>query len=125
MRPVLGFGTAGARLNVHERAVRIHLAVEHALQFELAHAAFEAIRVFLNIGGGAFVVLALGELEQLCRVGDGLGGAVDLFELGRKLRALAAQVSGFIGVLPDGRIFELAGYFFESFLLGVVLKETP
>jgi len=32
---------------------------------------------------------------------------------------------GFFGLLPDGRIFEFARDFFETFLLQVVLKETP
>jgi len=27
--------------------------------------------------------------------------------------------------LPDGRIFEFAGYFFETLFLEVVFKETP
>jgi len=31
----------------------------------------------------------------------------------------------FFGFLPDGRIFEFACNFFETFLLQVVLKETP
>ncbi len=123
--PVLGFGAAGAGLDIHEGAVRIHLAVEHALQFELAHAGFEAVGVLLDVGGGGLVVLAFGELEQLGGVGDAFGGAVDLFELSGKLGAFAAELACSIGVLPDGRVFQLAGYFFEPFLLDVVLKETP
>ena len=99
--------------------------VEHALQFELAHAGFQAVGVLLDVGGGALVVLAFGELEQLGGVGDRFGGAVDFVQLGGKLGAFAAQLSCFVGVLPDGGLFELARYFFEAFLLGVVLKETP
>jgi hypothetical protein len=99
--------------------------VEHALQLQLAHAGFEPIGVLLNFGGGGFVVLALGELEQLGSVGDPLGGAVDFLELGGELGAFAAQLPCFVRVLPDGRVFQLAAYFFETFLLGVVLKETP
>jgi hypothetical protein len=99
--------------------------VKHALQFELAHAGFQAVRIFLDGGGGRLVVLAFGELEKLGGVADALGYAVDLFELGGELGAFAAELAGFIGVLPDGRIFQLARYFLEPFLLGVVLKETP
>jgi hypothetical protein len=105
--------------------VRIHLAAEHALQLELAHAAFEARRVTLDVFRGAFVVLALGELEQLRGVGDGLCGAIQLLELRGELRALAAELTCLVGVLPDGRIFQLANYLFEAFFLVVVLKETP
>jgi hypothetical protein len=99
--------------------------VEHALQFQLAHAGLEPIGVLLDFSGGGFVVLAFGELEQLGGVGDALGRAVDLIELGGKLGALAAELSCLVRVLPDGRVFQLAGYFLETFLLGVVLKETP
>jgi hypothetical protein len=99
--------------------------VEHALQFELSHAGFEAVGIFLNVGRSGFVVLAFGKLEQLSGIGDALGRAVDLFELSGELGAFAAELAGFIGVLPDGGVFQLAGYFFEPFLLGVVLKETP
>ena len=99
--------------------------MEHALQFQLAHAGFEPVGILLDFSGGGFVVLALSELEQLGRIGDALRGAVDLFELSGKLGAFAAELAGFIGVLPDGGLFQLARYFFEPFLLGVVLKETP
>jgi hypothetical protein len=99
--------------------------VEHALQFQLAHAGFETVGVFLDFSGGGFVVLALSELEQLGGVGDALGGAVDFLQLGGELGAFAAELPGLVGVLPDGGVFQLAGYFFEPFLLGVVLKETP
>jgi len=99
--------------------------MEHALQFELAHPAFEAHGVLLDLGGHGFVVLALCEIEQLLGVCDGLGRAVQLFQLRGQLGALAAELAGLVRVLPDGRIFQLARYLFEAFFLGVVLKETP
>jgi len=99
--------------------------VEHALQLELAHALLEAVRVLLDFGRGALVVFALGELEQLGGVGDRIGGAVDFAQLRGKLGAFAPQLAGLVGVLPDGGVFQLARYFFEPFLLAVVLKETP
>ena len=99
--------------------------VEHALQFQLAHAGFEPVGVFLDCSGGGFIVLALSQIEQLGGVRDAFGGAVDFFQLGGKLGAFAAELASFVGVLPDGGIFQLADYFFEPFFLGVVLKETP
>jgi hypothetical protein len=99
--------------------------MEHALELELAHPPFEAIRILLDFGRGRLVVLAFGELEQLGGVGNGGRRAVQLFELPGKPGAFAAELTGFIGVLPDGWIFQLARYLFEAFFLGVVLKETP
>ena len=99
--------------------------MEHALELELAHPLFEVIRVLLDCGSGGFVVLALGEVEQLGRIGNGVGSAIQLFELRGELGAFAAELPGFLGVLPDSGIFQLASYLFEAFLLVVVLKETP
>jgi hypothetical protein len=99
--------------------------VEHALQFQLPHAGFEAVGVFLDCGGGGFVVLAFSEIEQLGGVGDAFRGAVDFFQLGGELDALAAELASLVRVLPDRGVFQLPGYFFEPFFLDVVLKETP
>jgi hypothetical protein len=105
--------------------MRIHLAVEHALELELAHAVFEAGGILLDVGGGGFIVLALGEVEELGGIGDRLGSAIQLFELRGELGAFAAELAGLVRVLPDGGVFQLATYLFEAFLLVVVLKETP
>jgi hypothetical protein len=99
--------------------------MEHALQFELAYARFEPVGILLDFGGGGGVVLAFSELEQFGGVRDPFGRGVDFFELGSKLGAFAAELASLVGVLPDGRVFQLAGYFFEALFLGVVLKETP
>jgi hypothetical protein len=99
--------------------------VEHALQFQLAHAGFEPVGILLDFSGGGFVILAFGELEQLGGVGNPFRRAVDFLQLGGELGAFATQLPGLVSVLPDGGVFQLAGYFFEPFLLDVVLKETP
>jgi hypothetical protein len=52
-------------------------------------------------------------------------GAVQRAELRGQLGALAAEFLRAVGLGPDRRIFEFAAYFFEAFLLFVVLKETP
>jgi hypothetical protein len=81
--------------------------MEHALELETAHAPFDALRVTLDVGRGGCVVLALGKLEQLAGIGNGLGGAVDLIQLGGELRALAPQLLRLLGLLPDGGVFQL------------------
>jgi hypothetical protein len=84
-----------------------------------------AIHVGHHRQRGVLVLLALGQLQQFCRLGQAIehrGDAVDgLLEDG----AFAAQALGPLGVVPDVGQFELAVYFFQTLLLGVVVKDTP
>jgi hypothetical protein len=105
--------------------VRIHLAAEHALQLEVSHFVFEGSGVALDVTDGGFVVLALGQFQQLFGIRDALAGGIELGELGRQARAFAAQLLGLVGLVPDAGVFELAADFFQPLLLAVVLKETP
>jgi hypothetical protein len=78
--------------------VRVHLAAEHALQFQAAHRAFELTALFLEVARGALIALRLGELEQFARVRDALLGALDLADVGTQARAFATQFLGARGV---------------------------
>jgi hypothetical protein len=81
--------------------------MEHALQLEIAHASLDGLGVALYVCSGGGVVLALCEIEQLSGVGDGLGCAVELGQLGGELGALAPQLLRLVGFLPDRRVFQL------------------
>jgi hypothetical protein len=105
--------------------VGIHLAAEHSLELEPAHARFELAGVALDVTCGGLVVLTFGQFQQLCSIADCRVGAVQVLDLGGETRALPPELLGPIGRIPDGRIFEFPGYFFEAFFLAVVLKETP
>jgi hypothetical protein len=39
--------------------------------------------------------------------------------------AFAAQILGARGIVPNRGVFQLAGYFFQTFALARVVKETP
>jgi len=41
------------------------------------------------------------------------------------LRAFLAQLLSTLRVVPDVRVFKFATYFFETFLLRLVVKDTP
>jgi len=105
--------------------VRVHLAAEHALQFELAHLRLDLRQVTLDFAGGGLVVLALGEFEKFDRITHRTLGRIDAVEFCGEARALLAELLRFFRLLPDGRVFELATYFFETFFLEIVFKETP
>jgi hypothetical protein len=105
--------------------VRVHLAAEHALEFELADLGLDRGQVALDFAGRGFVVLGLGEFEQFDRVADRVGRAVYFVELAGKLGALAAEFLSLVGLLPDRRIFEFAADFLEPLFLQIVFKETP
>jgi hypothetical protein len=66
-----------------------------------------------------------GQFQQLRRVADRGVGVVELSELRAQARALASQLLGALGRTPDGRVLEFEAYFFETFFLAIVLKETP
>jgi len=105
--------------------VRVHLAAEHALELEAAHLTFEALGIPPDVLGGGLITLALGELEQLRRIGNALGRAVDLRDVGAEAGTLLTELLRPLGLRPDGRVLELPAYFLEALFLAVVLKETP
>jgi hypothetical protein len=74
---------------------------------------------------GIVVLLALRQLQQFAGLGqpiqDGGDAADGFFQVG----ALAPQVLGVLGVVPDIRVFQFPGYFFQTLFLGVVVKDTP
>jgi hypothetical protein len=99
--------------------------MEHALQLETAHFGFEPLCVGVDVARGGLVTLALGELEELRCVRYAFGRALDLARVGGEPRPLTSQLLRPFGFGPNGRIFQLAPYLFETLLLEIVLKETP
>ena len=77
LRPVLRLGAAGPGLDVEERAVRVHLARKHALEFELLDVALERREVALDGLRRRFVVLFDSQVQQLAGVLQPAGHAVE------------------------------------------------
>ena len=105
--------------------MRVHLAAEHPLEFELADLAFDRAKVAFDLARRRLVILGFGEFKEFDGVADGTGGAVDCFDFSGELGTLAAEFLGLVGFLPDRGVFEFAADFFEPLFLQVVLKETP
>jgi hypothetical protein len=123
--PVLGLGAAGTRLDVEVGVVFVHLAREHAPEFEAGKALLESCKIVLDFGDGVGVFFLGRELEQVAGVIETRRQVInrrdDVFER----RALLAQRLGALGFVPDIRLFEFALNFGQALRLGVVVKDTP
>jgi len=123
--PVLGLGTAGAGLNVDKGVGGVHLAGEHAPELQRLDNALVGGEVRRHRLQGVGVILLPGHLEQFARLIQPGQQAPHLTDDRVQRRALAIQVLGALGVIPDIGLLELAGDFFEAFLLFSEVKDTP
>jgi len=105
--------------------VRVHLAGEHALEFELFDVCGQAIDVARHRFGGAGVVLRLGEVQQLIGAVQPFAERANAIDDAVELSTLLAELLRALRVVPDVRVFELASYFLEPIALDVVVKDTP
>jgi hypothetical protein len=72
--------------------VRVHLAAKHAPQLKTSHLTLEKMSVRLDVARRGFVGFVLGHGEDLTRIVDGLGDAVEFLDLPCQARALAAEL---------------------------------
>jgi hypothetical protein len=104
--------------------VRIHLAGEHALEFQLLDLEGQSLGVGLDSIDGVRIRLGRGQIQQLGRIGQGarepIESADDLLELG----AFLSQFLRAVRVVPDTGLLELALYFLQPLVLIVVIKDT-
>jgi hypothetical protein len=123
--PILRLGAAGAGLDVDKRVRAVHLAGEHALEFELLDACGKTIDILRDRGDRIVVVFADGEIEQVAGFGQRVGQAADAADDAFEIRAFFAKVLCTLRVVPDARVFQLARDFLETFRLDVEVKDTP
>ena len=83
----------------------------------------------VDVGGDgdsrAFVFLGFRQFKQFARAGKAIAERPDAVDDPVERRALLAELLRALGVVPDVRIFQLAGYFLEPLALGLVVKDTP
>jgi hypothetical protein len=111
-------------LDIQETWVRIHLARKHALEFELLDVLLDGRDVALHFARSGLVVLLDGKRQQFTGILEPVRDAIERCDDLIEARALAAELLGAIGRVPDRRIFQLAIYFREALALVVVLKGT-
>lgn len=123
--PVLGFGAAGAGLDVQVGVVHVHLAAEHATEFQLGEVLVETCQLGDDIADRALIVLFDSHVQQVAAIGQAAGQLVQGLDDLRQRRTLAAQFLGVRRVVPDIRIFKLAIDFGQTLMLLIVVKDTP
>jgi hypothetical protein len=104
--PVARFGAAGAGLNIEEAVVRVGRIREHAAEFHVFDALFEAGRIAFAGEEGFLVIFFVRHVEQVLRV------AQVVVERGERVDDVVQQLLfpaeglGMLRVVPDGRVFE-------------------
>jgi hypothetical protein len=101
------------------------LAAEHALELELLDLAAHRIDIARYFDRGALVLVGLGHLQQVSRVGQPAVEPLELPHDAIELGAFAAQRFGARGVLPDLGIFQPLLDLRQPFLLAIEVKDTP
>jgi hypothetical protein len=125
LRPVLGLGTARARLDVEVGAVGVHLAREHASELEAGQPLLERSEVRLDLADGLGILFLDSEAQQFVGVAETGSQFVEDDDDLLELRALLAQGLRPLGFVPDIRLFQLALDFYEPLGFAVVVKDTP
>jgi hypothetical protein len=105
--------------------VRIHLAGKHALEFQRLDLARDPLDIGGNRRDSTFVLFGLGQLQQLVRAAQAIIQAADAVDDLVELRAFLAKLLRAFRVVPDVRVFKFAADFLETFLLRLVVKDTP
>jgi hypothetical protein len=105
--------------------MRIHLAGEHALEFQLLDPARIALYVVDDGLRRFLVVLHLGQFQQFAGAGQAVGQRADAGNGLVQQRAFAAERLRTLRVVPDVGTFEFAIDFFQTLYFCVVVKDTP
>ncbi|MNF35264.1 hypothetical protein D3C84_161270 [compost metagenome] len=123
--PVLGLGTAGAGLDVQVGVVHVHLAAEHATEFELGQGRFQAFEFGDHITDSALVIFLDSHVQQVAAIGQTARQFVQGLDDLRQRGTLAAQFLGVFRLVPDAGVFKLAVDFDQALMLLIVVKDTP
>jgi hypothetical protein len=112
-------------LDVDEAVGGVHLAVEHAAEFEIADALLQTGDIGFDRFQGFFVVFRAGQFEQLAGIVQAAADLVQVDDYAFQFLAFAAEFLGALGVIPDFRVFQQAGDFGQAIMFARVVKDTP
>jgi hypothetical protein len=94
------------------------------LELQALHFRGENGGVPFDFVGRPGVGLVSRELQQLSRVAQPPADPVQTLNDGLQLRTLPSQFLGAVSIVPDAGLFEFPGYFLETLVLVVVIKDT-
>jgi hypothetical protein len=94
------------------------------LELEAFHFRGESGGVPFDFVGRPDIGLVGGELQQLCRVAQTPADPVQTLNDALQLRSLPSQFLGAVSIVPDAGLFEFPGYFLETLVLVIVIKDT-
>jgi hypothetical protein len=103
----------------------IHLAGEHALEFEFLDLGDDGGNVGLDALDDILVAFRLAQFQHLAGIAQALRQRGDAVDHPFQLRAFLAQLLGMRRVVPDIRILQLATDFLQALGAGVEVKDTP
>jgi hypothetical protein len=120
----LRFRPAGARLDVHEAAVRVERVGEHAPELECSDILFEFFYIQKNTGESRIIILGAGHVEELFGVRNAAADAPERADQALQLLLLLAQLLRALRVVPQLRVLELAVQRLQALFLGLEVKDT-
>ena len=95
------------------------------MKFQLGNMFFQPTDIIRHGLHRRVIAFIGGQVQQLTGIVETMCDAVQAFHEFGQTGAFAAQVLGALGVVPDIRVFQLAGYFLEAFAPDRVVKDTP
>jgi hypothetical protein len=94
------------------------------LELEAFHFRGESGGVPFDFVGRPDIGLVGRELQQLSRVAQPPADPVQTLNDALQLRPLPSQFLGAVSIVPDAGLFEFPGYFLETLVLVIVIKDT-
>ena len=107
VRPVLAFGTTGAGMHFDIGIVAIGFARQHGFHLTASSLDLQSLQRVLGILDDRLVALFLAKFDQLDIVVELLLHGLDATDAVVELLALAHQLLGFLGIVPEVRILRL------------------
>jgi hypothetical protein len=94
------------------------------LELEAFHFRGESGGIPFDFVGRPGIGLVGRELQQLARVAQPPADPVQTLNDALQLRSLPSQFLSAVGIVPNTGLFEFPGYFLETLVLVIVIKDT-